>query len=125
MAQINLSEGPITKNMLRFAFPMICGNMLQQLYNVVDTLIVGKYLGTGALAAVGSSYTLMTFLTSILLGMCMGSGAMFSIRYGEKNRRKLQEDLYVSFFLIATLFPGQEEVGSQAVERRDFQRVEK
>lgn len=84
MAQINLSEGPITKNMLKFAFPMICGNMLQQLYNVVDTLIVGKYLGTNALAAVGSSYTLMTFLTSILLGMCMGSGAMFSIRYGEK-----------------------------------------
>lgn len=103
MAQINLSEGPITKNMLKFAFPMICGNMLQQLYNVVDTLIVGKYLGTGALAAVGSSYTLMTFLTSILLGMCMGSGAMFSIRYGEKNDRQLQEDLYVSFFLIAAL----------------------
>lgn len=103
MAQINLSEGPITKNMLKFAFPMICGNMLQQLYNVVDTLIVGKYLGTGALAAVGSSYTLMTFLTSILLGMCMGSGAMFSIRYGEKNRGQLQEDLYVSFFLIAAL----------------------
>ena len=103
MAQINLSEGPITKNMLKFAFPMICGNMLQQLYNVVDTLIVGKYLGTGALAAVGSSYTLMTFLTSILLGMCMGSGAMFSIRFGEKNRGQLQEDLYVSFFLIAAL----------------------
>lgn len=103
MAQIDLSDGPITKNMLRFAFPMICGNMLQQLYNVVDTLIVGKYLGTGALAAVGSSYTLMTFLTSILLGMCMGSGAMFSIRYGEKNHAKLQEDLYVSFFLIALL----------------------
>lgn len=103
MAQINLSEGPITKNMLKFAFPMICGNMLQQLYNVVDTLIVGKYLGTSALAAVGSSYTLMTFLTSILLGMCMGSGAMFSIRYGEKNKGQLQEDLYVSFFLIAAL----------------------
>lgn len=103
MAQIDLSEGPITKNMLRFAFPMICGNMLQQLYNVVDTLIVGKYLGTNALAAVGSSYSLMTFLTSIMLGMCMGSGAMFSIRYGEKNYEKLQEDLYVSFFLIAAL----------------------
>lgn len=103
MAQINLSKGPITKNMLIFAFPMICGNMLQQLYNVVDTLIVGRYLGTRALAAVGSSYTLMTFLTSILLGMCMGSGAMFSIRYGEKNRRQLQEDLYVSFFLISAL----------------------
>ncbi len=103
MAQRNLSEGPITKNMLRFAFPMICGNMLQQFYNVVDTLIVGKYLGTTALAAVGSSYALMTFLTSILLGMCMGSGAMFSIRFGEKNQKQLQEDLYVSFFLIAAL----------------------
>lgn len=103
MAQIDLSKGPITKNILRFAFPMICGNMLQQLYNVVDTLIVGRYLGTHALAAVGSSYSLMTFLTSILLGMCMGSGAMFSIRYGEKNCEKLQQDLYVSFFLIAAL----------------------
>ena len=103
MVQLNLSKGPITKNMLRFAFPMICGNMLQQLYNVVDTLIVGKYLGTNALAAVGSSYTLMTFLTSILLGMCMGSGAIFSIRYGEKNHGQLQEDLFVSFFLITLL----------------------
>lgn len=103
MAQINLSEGPITKNLLLFSLPMICGNMLQQLYNVVDTLIVGKYLGTGALAAVGSSYTLMTFLTSILLGMCMGSGAIFSIRYGERNHEKLQQDLYVSFCLIAIL----------------------
>ncbi len=103
MSQIDLSTGPITKNMLRFAFPMICGNMLQQLYNIVDTLIVGKYLGTNALAAVGSSYTLMTFLTSILLGLCMGSGAVFSIRYGEKNHKQLKEDLFVSFFLIAAL----------------------
>ncbi len=103
MAQIDLTKGPITKNMLRFAFPMICGNMLQQLYNIVDTLIVGKYLGTGALAAVGSSYTLMTFLTSILLGMCMGSGAVFSIRFGEKNHEKLEEDLFVSFVVIFIL----------------------
>lgn len=103
MAQINLTDGPITKNMLRFAFPMICGNLLQQLYNVVDTLIVGQYLGADALAAVGSSYTLMTFLTSILLGMCMGSGAIFSIRYGEKNQARLKEDLLASFLLIAVL----------------------
>ena len=58
------------------------GNLLQQFYNVADTLIVGQFLGSTALAAVGSSYTLMTFLTSILLGMCMGSGAVFSIRFG-------------------------------------------
>lgn len=101
MAQIDLTEGNITRTMLRFAFPMICGNMLQQLYNVVDTLIVGQFLGADALAAVGSSYALMTFLTSILLGMCMGSGAVFSIRFGEKNEKQLQEDMFVSFVLIA------------------------
>lgn len=100
MPQIDLTEGPITKNMLRFAIPMICGNLLQQLYNIIDTLIVGKYLGRNALAAVGSSYTLMTFLTSVILGMCMGSGAVFSIRFGEKNLQRLKEDLFVSFCLI-------------------------
>ncbi len=101
MAQIDLTTGNITKTMLRFALPMICGNMLQQLYNIVDTLIVGQFLGSDALAAVGSAYALMTFLTSILLGLCMGSGAVFSIRFGEKNGQKLQEDMFVSFVLIA------------------------
>lgn len=101
MAQLDLTTGNITKTMLRFAFPMICGNMLQQLYNIVDTLIVGQFLGADALAAVGSSYALMTFLTSILLGMCMGSGAVFSIRFGEKNEKQMQEDMFVSFVLIA------------------------
>ena len=51
------------------------GNLLQQFYNIADTWIVGQFLGADALAAVGSSYTLMVFLTSILLGLCMGSGA--------------------------------------------------
>ena len=103
MAQMDLTQGNITKTLLKFAFPMICGNLLQQLYNVVDTLIVGQFLGADALAAVGSAYTLMTFLTSILLGLCMGSGAMFSIRYGEGNRRQLQEDMFVSFLMIAAV----------------------
>lgn len=98
--QRDLTKGPITKTMLVFAFPMILGNMLQQLYNVADTLIVGRFLGADALAAVGSSYTLMTFLTSILLGLCMGSGAVFSIRFGERNREKLQNSIFVSFVLI-------------------------
>ena len=74
----DLTEGPVMKSMLLFAVPMILGNLLQQCYNVADTLIVGQFLGKNALAAVGSSFTLMTFLTSILLGLCMGSGALFS-----------------------------------------------
>lgn len=83
--QKDLTEGSITGTMLRFALPMILGNLLQQCYNVADTLIVGRFLGADALAAVGSAYTLMTFLTSILLGLCMGSGAVFSLRFGEKT----------------------------------------
>ena len=74
---IDMTQGATMKSMLRFAFPMILGNLLQQCYNIADTLIVGRFLGPNALAAVGSSFTLMTFLTSILLGLCMGSGAFF------------------------------------------------
>lgn len=101
--QIDLTKGPITKTMLKFTLPLICGNLLQQLYNVVDTLIVGQYLGANALAAVGSAYSLMTFLTSIFLGLCMGSGAIFAIRYGQKNLDKLKEDMFVAFVLTAIL----------------------
>lgn len=99
----DLTTGNITKTMLLFALPMILGNLLQQLYNVADTLIVGQFLGAGALAAVGSAYTLMTFLTSILLGLCMGSGAVFSIRFGEKNEDMLKSSIFVSFVLIGIL----------------------
>ena len=65
----DLTRGPSMKTMLCVAIPMILGNLLQQCYNIADTLIVGRYLGSNALAAVGSSFTLMTFLTSILLGL--------------------------------------------------------
>ena len=99
----DLTKGPVMRSMLRFAVPMILGNLLQQCYNVADTLIVGKYLGKNALAAVGSSFTLMTFLTSILLGLCMGSGAVFSIRFGRKDDKGLGESIGASFVLIAGL----------------------
>lgn len=97
------TRGPVMKTMLRFAVPMILGNLLQQCYNVADTLIVGRFLGADALAAVGSSFTLMTFLTSILLGLCMGSGAVFSIRFGQKDTNGLKEGMFASFVLIASL----------------------
>ena len=72
--QLDLTEGKVVSRLVRFAAPLMAGNLLQQLYNVADTFIVGRYLGDEALAAVGSSYTLMVFLTSILIGLCMGSG---------------------------------------------------
>ena len=90
------------RSMLLFAVPMILGNLLQQCYNIADTLIVGQFLGKNALAAVGSSFTLMTFLTSILLGLCMGSGALFSIRFGQRDEAGLREAVCASFVLITS-----------------------
>ena len=75
----DLTKGSVLKSMLLFSIPMILGDLLQQCYNIVDTLIVGQFLGKNALASVGSSFTLMTFITSIILGLCMGSGALFSL----------------------------------------------
>lgn len=99
----DMTQGSVIKSMLRFAIPMVLGNLLQQCYNVADTLIVGKFLGPNVLAAVGSSFTLMTFLTSILLGLCMGSGAFFSIRFGERDEKGLKEGICASFLLILFL----------------------
>lgn len=99
----DLTKGPVMASMLCFAVPMILGDLLQQCYNVADTLIVGRYLGKNALAAVGSSFTLMTFLTSILLGLCMGSGAVLSIRFGQRDEDGLREGAHASFALIAAL----------------------
>ena len=103
MRHRDLTQGPVMRSMLLFAVPMILGNLLQQCYNVADTLIVSWYLGPDALAAVGSSFTLMTFLTSILLGLCMGSGAVFSIRFGQRDEGALRESARASFVLIAAL----------------------
>ena len=81
----SLTEGSITGKLLTFALPLMVGNLLQQFYNIADTLIVGRFIGPEALAAVGSAYSLMVFLTSILLGLCMGSSAFFSIQYGKRT----------------------------------------
>lgn len=96
----DLTNGNVTKSMLQFSAPMIMGNLLQQLYNVADTYIVGKYIGPGALAAVGSSFTLMTFLTSIILGLCMGSGIVFSMLFGARNEERLKSSFFMSFLFI-------------------------
>ena len=101
--QRNLTKGPITVNLLFFALPLMFGNLLQQLYNVADTWVVGKYLGADALAAVGSSYTLMTFLTSILLGLCMGSGAAISMLYGSGEKKKMRQSIFMAFCLIGAI----------------------
>lgn len=98
-----LTEGAILKNLMLFAFPMMAGNFLQQIYNIADTLIVGRFVGSDALAAIGSAYTLMTFLTSLIIGLCMGSGAIFSKCYGAGNTDGMKQDIKLSFCFISAV----------------------
>lgn len=101
--QLDLTEGKVVPKLVRFAAPLMAGNVLQQLYNVADTLIVGRYLGDEALAAVGSSYTLMVFLTYILIGLCMGSSVYLSMQFGRKDLAAFREGCFASFFLIGAV----------------------
>ena len=96
----DLTVGGITSTLLRFTLPMMLGSLMQQCYNIADTLIVGRCIGPHALAAVGSAYSLMVFLTSVLLGLAMGSGTVFSLQFGAGNFRGLRRSIYVSLVLI-------------------------
>lgn len=101
--QRTLTSGPITSSILLFALPLMFGNLLQQMYNIADTWVVGRFLGADALAAVGSSYTLMVFLTSVILGLCMGSGAAVSMDYGSGRADEMRRSIFLSFVLIAAI----------------------
>lgn len=92
-----LTHGKIGRSLILFSLPMIFGNLLQQIYNIADTLIVGKAIGPTALSAVGSSYSLMVLLTSVILGLCMGSGAVFSQLYGAKKYDDMKTSIWNAF----------------------------
>lgn len=99
----DLTQGSITPSLLRFTAPMIAGAMLQQCYNIADTLIVGRLIGPEALAAVGSAYTLMVFITSVMLGLAMGSGTVFSLKLGEGDMPGVRRSVWTSLILTGTV----------------------
>lgn len=101
--QRDLTQGSIRGGLIRFSLPLIAGNLLQQFYNIADTLIVGRFLGNVALAAVGSAFSLMVLLTSLVLGLCMGSGVVFSQLYDEGSRERLKTAIANAFVFIAIL----------------------
>ncbi len=103
MGQKDLTRGAVFPTMCLFALPMILGNLLQQCYNVVDTWVVGRCVSFAALGAVGSAFALMTFLTSILLGLCMGSGVVFSLCFGTRDEQRLENGVCASFLLTAAV----------------------
>ena len=101
-----LTSGNITSGLWAFAVPLMLGNLIQQFYNLADTWIVGRYIGNIGLAAVGSSYTLMTFLTYIIIGLCLGNSTFISMEYGKKNIEKIRNGIYISFVMILAVTVG-------------------
>ena len=95
-----MNKDSVFKTISLFALPMLIGNILQQMYNIVDTWIVGRYISSDALAAVGSVFSLMVFISSILLGLCMGSGVVFSYAFAQKEYEVLERRLGTSFSCI-------------------------
>lgn len=99
--QRDLTTGSIRRGLVLFSLPLIAGNLLQQLYNIVDTWVVGRFLGNVALAAVGSAFSLMVLFTSLLLGLCMGAGVVMSQMYGQGDREGFKAALCNAFWGIA------------------------
>lgn len=99
----DLTQGGITRTLLTFTLPMMVSSLLQQCYNITDTLIVGQFIGRQALAAVGSAYALMVFLVSILLGLSMGSGTVFSQQFGAGDFPRMRRSIFMSFVFIGAI----------------------
>ncbi len=98
---IDMTKENPTKAILTFAFPILVGNLFQQLYNIVDSVVVGRFIGKNALAAVGSSFMLMNFFSYIIIGLCLGASVVYSHFFGEKNYSSLKKTIFISFSTIS------------------------
>lgn len=103
----DLTKGKEYKLILMFALPMLFGNVFQQLYNIIDSIIVGNYLGKEALAAVGASFPVIFLLMSLVIGISIGSTILISQYYGAKqfdNIRKAVDTINIVLFIAAIFF---------------------
>lgn len=97
--QINLLTGTIWKQILHFFFPILIGTFFQQLYNTVDTIIVGQYLGTHALAAVGSTGNLSNLIVNFFVGLSSGASVVISHYYGAKEHKNVSDCVHTGICL--------------------------
>ena len=98
-----MTEGSIWKKIVTFAFPLFLGNLFQQLYNTADSLIVGNFLGSDALAAVSSSGSLIFLMVGFFNGIAMGAGVVVARYYGARQTDRLQRAIHtdVAFGIVA------------------------
>lgn len=102
----DLSSGKVSKMILQFATPMILGNIFQQMYNIVDSVIIGNYIGKEALAAVGASFPIMFALISFIIGIASGSTIVISQYFGAKDIEKVKraiDTLYIFLFFASII----------------------
>ncbi|MCL2166102.1 MAG: MATE family efflux transporter [Clostridiales bacterium] len=95
----DLTEGPIVHKILLFALPVIASNLLQQLYNAVDSIVIGQYAGAGALAAVGVSNPIMMLFNALFMGFSTGASIVVAQYFGAKNLEKLRHSINTTFSL--------------------------
>ena len=95
----NMTEGKPLKLILAFMFPVLCGNLFQNFYNIVDSMIVGRFLGVDALAAVGSTTSLNFLVVGWITGMTSGFGILISQAYGAKDEKRLKHYVAMSTYL--------------------------
>lgn len=93
---VPMTEGPIWKRITYFALPLFFGNLFQQMYNTVDSLIVGNFLGSNALAAVSSSSSLIFMLIGLFSGLSSGAGVIISRYFGAKNIDSMQRSIHTT-----------------------------
>ncbi len=102
----NMTDGSITKNILFFSIPMLIGNVFQQFYNVVDSIIVGRFIGKAALASVGASFPVIFLIIALIMGVTTGGMVLISQFYGAKdfvNLRKMIDTAYISLFVMSLI----------------------
>ena len=97
-----MTEGVIWKELLLFSVPLLLGNLFQQLYSAVDSVVVGNYIGAQALAAVGSSAPVINLLVSFFMGLSVGAGVIISRYFGARNMESLQDSIHTSLALTMT-----------------------
>ena len=100
---MNLTEGTIWKQIVLFAFPLMCSNLFQQLYNTADSMVVGRFVGSTALAAVGSTGSVTGLLVAFSIGMGTGSGVVISQYYGAKDHENLHKAVHTAMALAIAL----------------------
>ncbi len=97
--QVIMTEGVIWKQLLAFSLPLLVGNLFQQLYNTVDSVVVGNFIGSDALAAVGSSNSLINLIIGMFMGIGTGAGVIISQYYGADEKQKLHWAVHTTMAL--------------------------